>query len=156
MPPQFDRHERRPTVCTAIDGPLALTFISGGIDAADVEAMAENARVARKTHPRLAIVTICYVNIPMPDRAVRERAAAIAKDAPGGGIDIVVLGMGGLFGTASRAVLTGIYLLSGKLNEHRVVPDTAGAATLIADALSLPVARVREALANFETWAKNG
>ncbi len=144
----FDNVLRTPSLLNASSGPVIFSAITGPITPDDIDRMEASTVIVRARHTRVAAVTLVSKSTPMPDKPTRERAAAAAKRSQGG-FEVIVLTSGGLWSSAARAVLTGIYLFSGKMDEHHVVTDIDEAVKIVSMHLPYDLEKTKAAATAF-------
>ncbi|HEY1100102.1 MAG TPA: hypothetical protein VGF99_14290 [Myxococcota bacterium] len=126
--------------------------IDGALSPADIDAMAPMADTLRETFAKNCTITMIH-RVPMPDGPTRERAAWLSNRNVAGTTSIVVFMDTGFWATAARSVLTGIYMLSGRQQEHRVCATLDEAIVAAAAAVQMPVERLRVAVDAFRARA---
>lgn len=135
------------------EGDILIVRLKSRLSLVDVDRWDEFCTPLRARFGRLAIVTIAE-GVQIPSEEVRARAAQHAERARqyGEGVDVILLKGDGLWLAAARAVLTGIYLLSKRQGEHRVVPDVERAIAEIAERMPRDPAVVRGVFAGFDAF----
>jgi hypothetical protein len=135
------------------EGNIVIVRLKGRLSLVDVDRWDEFCTPLRVRFGRLAIVTIAE-GVQIPTEDVRARSAQHAERARkyGEGVDVILLKGDGLWLAAARAVLTGIYLLSKRQGEHRVVPDVERAIDEVAERLPRDASVVRAVFAGFDAF----
>lgn len=152
MAARFDSERRELRYSQVSRGAIIMTSFTQTPVLADVDVLHAFAEEVRRRNRRVAIITQVATGAKMPDAPTRARAAELQKAATVSGIDVVVLTGGGLWSTAARAVLTGIYLVSGKLSENRVAVDVDEAVRIVAAELPTDLEQLKKMASDFQAW----
>lgn len=148
---RVDLAERRPALNLVAVGPVLFLEIVGQLTPGDVDAMPRFHQAMRRAD-QSAVITLVH-RVGLPDAETRARAAEAMRHIQPGTTRVVALLAGGLFASAARSVLTGLYVVSGGRHLHNIVTNVDDAKVVVAGGLGVSKDVVDRVYDTFCAWS---